>query len=198
MKYCKKCIMPSTRPEQVFKQGICDACWSAEEKHLEIDWSARRSEFETILQRYRGTGENYDCIIPVSGGKDSCYQAITMRDEYGMTPLCVTHTPCELTEVGLKNLNFLRDEGFGAETLRDGLERCLRKFCTIRKGRQSPEGSRDHGSEDRLDEKLYRKAQKTIWLSSRDGASNEANAFVKAAYDGLLPQLLMASWDGSH
>ena len=99
-------------PEQVFKQGICDACWSAEEKHLEIDWSARRSEFETILQRYRGTGENYDCIIPVSGGKDSCYQAITMRDEYGMTPLCVTHTPCELTEVGLKNLNFLRDEGF--------------------------------------------------------------------------------------
>lgn len=112
MKYCKKCIMPSTRPEQVFKQGICDACWSAEEKHLEIDWNARRNEFETILQRYRGTGENYDCIIPVSGGKDSCYQAITMRDEYGMTPLCVTHTPCELTEVGLKNLNFLRDEGF--------------------------------------------------------------------------------------
>ncbi len=113
MKYCKKCIMPITRPEQVFDdEGICDACRSAELKHTTIDWNVRRREFEDILQQYRGDGSNYDCIIPVSGGKDSCYQALTMRDEFGMTPLCVTHTPCELTVVGLKNLNFLRDQGF--------------------------------------------------------------------------------------
>ena len=54
----------------------------------------------------------YDCIIPVSGGKDSCYQAITMRDEFGMNPLCVNHVPCEMTDVGAKNLTFLRDQGF--------------------------------------------------------------------------------------
>lgn len=112
MQYCNICIMPTTRPEQVFTNGICDACTSASEKHLSIDWDARRAEFLTILEKYRGDGSYYDCIIPVSGGKDSCYQAITMRDEYGMTPLCVTHTPCDLTEVGLKNLNFLRDQGF--------------------------------------------------------------------------------------
>ena len=112
MQYCNICIMPTTRPEQVFTNGICDACTSASEKHLRIDWDARRAEFLTILEKYRGDGSYYDCIIPVSGGKDSCYQAITMRDEYGMTPLCVTHTPCDLTEVGLKNLNFLRDQGF--------------------------------------------------------------------------------------
>ena len=112
MKYCKKCIYPTTRPEQVFTDGVCDACRSADEKHKEIDWSKREQEFEAILSKYRGDGSNYDCIIPVSGGKDSCYQAITMRDKYRMTPLCVTHTPCELTEVGLKNLNFLRDQGF--------------------------------------------------------------------------------------
>lgn len=112
MQYCKKCIMPTTRPEQVFKDEICDACHSAVDKHENIDWTERQNEFENILSKYRGDGSKYDCIIPVSGGKDSCYQAITMRDKYGMNPLCVTHTPCDLTEVGLRNLNFLRDQGF--------------------------------------------------------------------------------------
>jgi N-acetyl sugar amidotransferase len=104
--------MPSTRPEQVFEDGFCDACASSLRKHHEIDWSERESQFLEILQRYRGDGSHYDCIIPVSGGKDSCFQAITMRDEYGMTPLCVNHIPCELTEVGQQNLTFLRDQGF--------------------------------------------------------------------------------------
>ncbi|KJY78449.1 pseudaminic acid biosynthesis protein PseA [Vibrio coralliilyticus] len=113
MKYCKKCIMPATRPEQVFTDGICDACHSSVDKHHEIDWSDREREFRSILEKYRSKdGSQYDCIIPVSGGKDSCYQAIAMRDKYGMNPLCVTHTPCELTPIGLKNLNFLRDQGF--------------------------------------------------------------------------------------
>lgn len=112
MKYCKTCIMPSTRPEQVFDNGECDACCSVKKKHSDINWNARGEEFEKILSKYRGDGSWYDCIIPVSGGKDSCYQAITMRDKYRMNPLCVTHTPCELTEVGFKNLNFLRDQGF--------------------------------------------------------------------------------------
>lgn len=110
--YCNRCIVPSSRPEQTFTDGVCDACLSAEDKHSGIDWEIRRQEFNLILDRYRGTGENYDCIIPVSGGKDSCSQALIMRDEFGMNPLCVTHTPCDLTEVGLRNLDFLRDQGF--------------------------------------------------------------------------------------
>lgn len=113
MKYCKLCIMPDSRPEQVFNsEGICDACISVGRKHSEIDWGKRKKEFEQILSRYRGDGSKYDCIIPVSGGKDSCFQALTMRDEFGMHPLCVNHIPCELTEVGWKNLLFLRDMGF--------------------------------------------------------------------------------------
>jgi len=112
LKYCSKCVMPATRPEQVFKDGVCDACSSAEEKHNDIDWDLRRAEFEEILSKYRGDGSKYDCIIPVSGGKDSCYQALTMRDVYGMTPLCVSHTPCDQTNVGRENLDFLRDLGF--------------------------------------------------------------------------------------
>ncbi len=104
--------MPTTRPEQVFKDGVCDACYSAEDKHNKIDWDLRRLEFESILSKYRSDGSYYDCVIPVSGGKDSCYQALTMRDDFGMTPLCVTHTPCDQTEVGRENLEFLRNLGF--------------------------------------------------------------------------------------
>ncbi|HLD82957.1 MAG TPA: N-acetyl sugar amidotransferase [Candidatus Omnitrophota bacterium] len=111
MRYCKKCIMPDTRPEQVFdKEGVCDACRSAEKKHKEIDWQKRRNELEQILAQYRNKeGKWWDCIIPVSGGKDSCYQAYTMKYEFGMNPLCVNFVPCEMTEVGLKNILFLRE-----------------------------------------------------------------------------------------
>ena len=114
MKYCKKCIIPDTRPEQVFDaEGVCDACQSAEIKHKEIDWSSRRNEFEGILERYRNKDASWwDCIIPVSGGKDSCYQAYTMKYEFRMNPLCVNFIPCEMTEIGLKNILFLRDLGF--------------------------------------------------------------------------------------
>jgi len=111
MQYCSKCIMPTTRPEQVFTDGICDACHSTNKKY-DIDWDQRSKEFEEILSKYRGDGKKHDCIIPVSGGKDSCYQAITMRDKYNMKPLCVNFVPCELTDVGHKNLLFLRDQGF--------------------------------------------------------------------------------------
>lgn len=110
--YCRECIIPNSRPEQTFTNGVCDACHSSKVKHSSVNWKARRTEFESLLEKYRGDGQSYDCIIPVSGGKDSCSQALIMRDEFNMNPLCVSHTPCELTEIGLKNLNFLRDQGF--------------------------------------------------------------------------------------
>jgi N-acetyl sugar amidotransferase len=105
--------MPDTRPETVFnEEGVCDACVSAERKK-DIDWEARESELRTILDRYRSKdGTRYDCIIPVSGGKDSCYQSYTMKYKYGMHPLCVNFVPCEMTDVGLQNILFLRDLGF--------------------------------------------------------------------------------------
>jgi len=113
IKYCNKCIMPASRPEQVFNDdGVCDACVSAEHKHKAIDWDAREKEFEEILSKYRSDGSTYDCIIPVSGGKDSVFQAISMRDNFNMHPLCVNHLPCDLTDIGWKNLLFLRDQGF--------------------------------------------------------------------------------------
>ncbi len=106
--------MPDTRPEQVFDENdICDACHSAEKKYNEIDWTKRKQELGEILDRYRNKdGTWWDCIVPVSGGKNSCFQAYTLKYEFGMNPLLVNHIPCEITEVGLKNLTFLRDLGF--------------------------------------------------------------------------------------
>lgn len=104
--------MPSTRPEQVFDEnGVCDACHSVSKKSL-IDWGSREDEFLEILKRYRGDGSYYDCIIPVSGGKDSVYQAVTMRDRFKMNPLLVNHIPCETTSVGQENIICMRELGF--------------------------------------------------------------------------------------
>lgn len=113
MRYCKRCIMPDTRPEIVFnEEGVCDACLSADRKESAIGWEERDRQFQKILDQYRSDGSKWDCIIPVSGGKDSCFQAYTMKRKYGMNPLCVNFVPCEMTDVGHKNLEFLRDLGF--------------------------------------------------------------------------------------
>jgi N-acetyl sugar amidotransferase len=109
--YCKNCLMPDTKPDlHLDEEGVCNACRSYE-KRKEIDWSARRSELLTILDRYRNKdGTNWDCIVPVSGGKDSTYQVVQML-ELGMNPLCVTATTCDLTEIGRKNIENIKKLG---------------------------------------------------------------------------------------
>lgn len=113
MRRCKLCVMPDTRPELTFdKEGVCDACRSAVKKEKDIDWAARRKELERLLDRYRSKdGKTYDCIIPVSGGKDSTYQVYTIKKVFGMNPLCVTFSPCKSTELGKRNLQNMRELG---------------------------------------------------------------------------------------
>ena len=112
MKYCKRCVMPDTKPELYFDdEGICHACRNYEQR-TEVDWEARRKELNIILDKYRSKdGSNWDCIIPVSGGKDSTYQAIKMK-QLGMNPLCVTSTTCHLSELGRRNIENLKRLGF--------------------------------------------------------------------------------------
>lgn len=109
--YCKRCVMPDTKPDlHLDSEGICNACRSYE-KRKDIDWVARRSELVTILDRYRSKdGSNWDCIVPVSGGKDSTYQVVQML-ELGMNPLCVTATTCDLTEIGRRNIENIKSLG---------------------------------------------------------------------------------------
>lgn len=111
MKYCTRCVMPDTKPDlKLDEEGVCNACRSFENRK-KVNWAQRESELETILSRYRSKdGSNWDCIVPVSGGKDSTYQVLQMIQR-GMNPLCVTSTTCHLSELGRKNIENIKKLG---------------------------------------------------------------------------------------
>lgn len=109
--YCKRCVMPDTKPDLfIDDEGVCNACRSFEQRR-EVDWDARKRELLTILERYRRPdGANWDCIVPVSGGKDSTYQVVRML-QLGANPLCVVSTTCDLSAIGRKNIENLKRLG---------------------------------------------------------------------------------------
>lgn len=111
IRYCRRCVMPETKPDLfIDEEGICNACRNYERRR-EVDWQKRRDELLQILDRYRSrNGSNYDCIVPVSGGKDSHFQVIRML-ELGMNPLCVTATTDHLTPIGRRNIENLKRLG---------------------------------------------------------------------------------------
>ena len=111
LQYCKRCVMPDTKPDlHLDAQGVCNACRSYEGRS-EVDWDARRVELLRVLERYRRPeGGNWDCIVPVSGGKDSTYQVVRML-QLGLNPLCVTSTTCDLSTLGRRNIENLKHLG---------------------------------------------------------------------------------------
>jgi len=115
MKYCKKCLMPDTRPGSIFdERGICQACKNYEKRKL-INWEVRRKELEKLCSKYKRKDGFYDCLIPVSGGKDSYFLVYTMKIKMGMNPLLVTvGDPFTKTNAGLSNFKNLGD-AFGCD-----------------------------------------------------------------------------------
>ena len=111
LNYCKQCVMPDTKPDLLFDDdGVCNACRNYQARG-KIDWESRGEEFRDLLKKYRSTdGQHWDCIIPVSGGKDSTYMTLKML-ELGMNPLCVTSTTCDLSEIGRKNIENIKNLG---------------------------------------------------------------------------------------
>ncbi len=102
--------MPETKPDLSFQNGICNACINFSNRK-KIDWKKRKRELLSILKRYRNKSySNWDCIVPVSGGKDSTYQVVTLI-ELGMNPLCVTARTCDLSLIGRNNLDNIRKLG---------------------------------------------------------------------------------------
>lgn len=106
MRYCSRCILPDTRPNLVIgPTGICNACASHGTKR-EIDWRARRQAFEAVVANAKARSSGYDCLIPVSGGKDSTWQVVKCL-EAGLNPLAVTWKTPGRTAIGQRNLDNL-------------------------------------------------------------------------------------------
>src|SRR5260221_6775547 len=134
--YCRRCLIPETKPDIFFDgEGVCSACRHYEGR-AEVDWDARRVELDGVLERYRSKrGTEYDCIIGVSGGKDSTTQVIRML-ELGMNPLCVTATTDELSDIGRRNIENLKSLGvdFIEYTTNQKVRRCINKLALCQVG----------------------------------------------------------------
>lgn len=112
LRWCSNCLAMSTRPRITFdERGYCNACRWAETK-TNLDWGARLNELQQLLNRHRSNNGRFDCLVPVSGGKDGSYVAYNLKHKYGMNPLAVTVTPALPLELGDKNLRAFVNSGY--------------------------------------------------------------------------------------
>jgi N-acetyl sugar amidotransferase len=107
MRYCEKCVLPDTRPGiEIGPQGICLACLSHTTERPAIDWKRRKELFGEVVAEAKRRSRGYDCLIPVSGGKDSTWQVVICL-EYGLNVLAVTWRTPARTRIGQQNLDNL-------------------------------------------------------------------------------------------
>jgi len=105
MKYCVRCILPDTRPGiTIGSDGVCSGCKGFDFKQTQIDWAARRRLLDDVVVEAKARSAGYDCIVPVSGGKDSWYQVIKAK-ELGLKSLAVTWRTPARTKIGQENLD---------------------------------------------------------------------------------------------
>ena len=110
MKLCTRCLYPENHPLNITfdDDGVCSGCRIHEEKDI-LNWPSRAQKLQTILDDYRNrSGNNYDCIIPVSGARDSYFIVHTIKNVYGMNPLLVSYNKHYNTAVGIRNLAYLK------------------------------------------------------------------------------------------
>jgi len=103
MKRCKRCVLPETWPESgLDKNDICRTCLQQEIKN-KIDWKAREKIFKKMLAEAKKNAKGgYDCIAPVSFGKDSTYILYILK-KYGANPLAVSFDHKFFTPTILRN-----------------------------------------------------------------------------------------------
>lgn len=138
MKFCSNCVMPDTKPGIVLdERGFCNACRTKEIKET-INWQERRQELDAIVDDIKAQNNPfYDCIVAVSGGKDSWYQAAVLAEEYGLKVLCVTLAAHVPTTEGIDNLNGMIEDlnvDHMKITIKPSVFRKIRQKCFLRQG----------------------------------------------------------------
>ncbi len=109
MKYCLRCTYPANHPLNLTfdSRGVCSGCRVHEEKDA-LNWAERYEKLKELVGKYKNTsGSNYDCVVPVSGARDSYFIVHTVL-KLGLRPLLVTYNKHYNTEVGIRNLAYLR------------------------------------------------------------------------------------------
>jgi len=106
LRYCKLCVLPNTRPNLAFDgAGVCQACRTHAQRP-DVDWAAREQDFRKLADGVKRRTSGYDCVVPVSGGKDSTWQVLKCL-EHGLRPLAVTWKTPARTAIGQRNLDNL-------------------------------------------------------------------------------------------
>ncbi|MDP2618614.1 MAG: N-acetyl sugar amidotransferase [Hyphomicrobiales bacterium] len=103
---CTRCLYPNTRPDTHFVDGVCSGCRSFDDRQG-IDWSSRQAALVDLLAEARARGAPYDAVVPVSGGKDSTYQVLKLK-ELGGRVLAVNGATDMLSGIGRRNLDNLK------------------------------------------------------------------------------------------
>lgn len=110
LQFCRRCLYATTHPLGLTldHEGICSGCRVHEEKD-KLDWEGRWEKLRSLVKPYRNrSGNNYDCIIPVTGGQDSYYIVYLAKVRLGLNPLLVTYNKYFNTPLGIRNLANLR------------------------------------------------------------------------------------------
>jgi len=129
MKYCKKCVQPDTRPGLQFdEEQVCSAC-RAKEELSRVDWNQREKELREIAEWAKTKADSgFDCVVGVSGGKDSTFQALYAKERLGLNALLANCAPNRISEVGRENLENLVQHGFDMVSIRPN-PKIERKLC---------------------------------------------------------------------
>jgi imidazoleglycerol phosphate synthase cyclase subunit len=112
--WCRQCTYPSLSavPMEFDENGVCTGCQMAYAKEAisQEVWDKRLEQFcQAIEDGSRRNNSSYDCIIPVSGGKDSYFQVHKIKRELGFNPLLVTYHGNNYTKVGWRNLSRMKE-----------------------------------------------------------------------------------------
>ncbi|HBO45278.1 MAG TPA: hypothetical protein DD670_15385 [Planctomycetaceae bacterium] len=102
---CSECILPAEYPGIEYDEsGQCNYCRRWKRKWDSLDFAKQAAQLEGILGAYRGKLYPYDCLIGLSGGKDSVYAAYILK-KHNMRPLACTFDNGFLTETALHNIS---------------------------------------------------------------------------------------------
>lgn len=116
MRVCQRCLYPENHPLGITfdAEGICSGCRVHEEKN-QLDWTARQAKLSTFLDKYRGRNySRHDCVVPISGGRDSFFIVHLVKKVYGLNPLLVVYNRHYNTRAGIYNIARLRT-AFGCD-----------------------------------------------------------------------------------